>query len=149
MLFVIYGRNNPPPRKLWTDKATEFYNKYMKELLQKHDVELYSTENEEKSSVVERWNRTIKTKMWKYFTANNTKRYIDILQNLINRYNNTKHRSIGCTPTVARQPGSYQQVLKSLYPVERVRKRNPKYQIGDKVRISKKKKTFEKGFTPN
>ena len=57
------------PKKLWTDKGTEFYNREMKDLLQKHDVELYSTENEEKSSVVERWNRTMKEKMFKYFSA--------------------------------------------------------------------------------
>ena len=55
------------PEKLWTDKGREFYNKNVKDL-----VELYSTENEEKSSIVERWVRTIKEKMWKYFTENNT-----------------------------------------------------------------------------
>ena len=62
------------PEKLWTDKGREFYNKDVKDL-----VELYSTENEEKSSIVERWVRTIKEKMWKYFTDNNTYKYIDVL----------------------------------------------------------------------
>ena len=90
----------PPPKKLWTDKGKEFYNKHMSELLRKHDVELYSTENEEKSSVVERWNRTIKRIMWKYFTANNTVKYIDVLPSLIEKYNNTYHRSIKCTRTI-------------------------------------------------
>ena len=51
------------PEYLWTDKGSEFYNKYMKELLEKNGIKLYSTMNEEKSSVVERWNRTIKNKM--------------------------------------------------------------------------------------
>ena len=46
-----------------------------------------------------RWNRTTKTKLWKYFTANGTHKYIDIIQPLVDRYNSTKHRSIGCTPT--------------------------------------------------
>ena len=69
----------PTPHKLWTDKGKEFYNRHMKELLKKNNVELYSTENEEKSCVVERWNRTIKRTMWKYFTANNTQNYIDVL----------------------------------------------------------------------
>ena len=55
------------PETLWTDKGKEFYNKDVKGL-----IELYSTENEEKSSIVERWIRTIKEKMWKYFTDNNT-----------------------------------------------------------------------------
>ena len=62
------------PEKLWTDKGKEFYNKDVKDL-----VELYSTENEEKSSIAERWVRTIKEKMWKYFTDNNTYKYIDVL----------------------------------------------------------------------
>ena len=51
------------PQSLWTDKGTEYYNQDVKELLHKHNIILYSTENEEKSSVCERWNRTIKTKM--------------------------------------------------------------------------------------
>ena len=55
------------PEKMWVDKGIEFYNKDVKEL-----IELYSTENEEKSSVVERWIRTMKERMWKYFTDNNT-----------------------------------------------------------------------------
>ena len=56
------------PEKMWVDKGKEFYNKDVKNL-----IELYSTENKEKSSVVERWIRTMKEKMWKYFPANSTK----------------------------------------------------------------------------
>ena len=78
-----------PPQKLWADKGKELYNKHMNELLCKHNVDLYLTENEEKSSVVERWNRTIKKKMLKYFSANNTINYIDTLPNLIEKYKNT------------------------------------------------------------
>jgi len=151
-LRSIIKKEKKPPAMLWTDKGKEFYNKHVAEVLRKYNnIHLYSTENEEKASVVERWNRTIKTKMWKYFSANNTKRYIDILDQLIHRYNNTKHRAIGCTPTVARQPASYQHVFKTLYAkkVEDRRPVVPKFHIGDKVRIVKKKKTFEKGYFPN
>jgi len=84
------------PEKLWVDKVKEFYNKHVQQL-----VQLYSTENEEKSSVVERWNRTMKEKMFKYFTANSTRKYIDILDEFVNRYNNTVHSSIKMTPTEA------------------------------------------------
>ena len=63
----------------------------MKDLLEKNNVEVYSTENEEKSSIGERWNRTIKQNMWKFFSANNMMKYIDILPNLIEKYNNTYH----------------------------------------------------------
>ena len=70
----LWERQAASPQKLWTDKGKEF--KQMKDLPEKNNVHLYSTENEEKSSVVERWNRTIKRIMWKYFTANNTTTYI-------------------------------------------------------------------------
>ena len=73
------------PEQMWVDKGKEFYNKDVKEL-----IELYSTENEEKSSVVERWIRTMKEKMWKYFTDNNTNHYVDILPDLVKDYNNTR-----------------------------------------------------------
>ena len=76
-------------------------DKHMNELLRKHGVELYSTENEEQSCAVERWNRTIMRIIWEYFTANNTTNYIDVLPSLIEKYNNTYHRSIKCTPSFA------------------------------------------------
>ena len=71
---------------MWVDKK-EFYNKNVMAL----GVELYSTENEEKSSVVERWNRTMKEKMFKYFSAISTEKYVDVLDEMVNDYNNTKH----------------------------------------------------------
>ena len=97
------------PEKMWVDKGKEFSNKDVKDL-----IELYSTENEEKSSLVERWIRTMKEKMWKYFPANSTN--IRVWRNL------------------------YPEHLE-IYDIK------PKFTIWDKVRISKKKKTFEKGYT--
>ena len=131
------------PEKMWVDKAKEFYNKDVKEL-----VELYSTENEEKSSVVERWIRRMKERMWKYFTDNNTNRYIDVLPDLVKGYNNTRHSPIKMTPVEASQKKNELGVWRTLYPdhLER-RDINPEFSVGDKVRISKKKKTFEKGYT--
>ena len=80
---------------MWVDKGKEFYNKDVKDL-----IELYSTENEEKSSVVERWIRTMKEKMWKYFSANSTNVYTDVLPDLVKEYN-TRHSSIKMTPVKA------------------------------------------------
>lgn len=137
------------PAKIWSDKGKEFFNKTLNNLLKKHNIELYTTENEEKSSVVERWNRTIKQNMWKYFTANNTYKYLDILQPLVNKYNNTYHRSIKCTPIEATQPQNELKVFQALYDDTPLLKKTPKFRLGDKVRIVKKKKTFEKGYTPN
>ena len=105
--FQHLCRTQSPPRKLWTDKGKEFYNKSMKDIVHKYNVDLYSTENVEKSSIVERWNRTIKRNMWNYFSANNTMKYIDILPNLKKKYNNTYHRSIKCTPAFSRATSNY------------------------------------------
>ena len=66
-------------KMLWTDFGKEFYNSDFKSLLNKHDIHLYSTENLEKGSVIERWNRTMKGKLWKMFSANNNTVYFDKL----------------------------------------------------------------------
>ena len=73
----------------------------MKELLEKNGITLYSTENEEKSSVCERWNCTIKTKMWKQFTVQGDTLYLDILTKILSQYNNTKHSAIKMPPVEA------------------------------------------------
>ena len=139
------------PKKLWTDAGSEFYNNEVKALLKKHDITLYSTENEEKCSVVERWNRTIKTKLWKYFTANHTHKYIDVLDALIKKYNNTVNRAIGMTPTEARKPSNHGAVFRHLYfkKMAKLGEKKPKFQIGDKVRLGVKKDLFEKSYIIN
>ena len=107
-LSKIFGERKPD--KLWVDKGKEFYNSHVKKL-----VSLYSTENEEKSSVVERWNRTMKEKMFKYFSANSTRKYIDILDKLVDQYNNTTHSSIGMTPKEASEKRNEAKVWRNLY----------------------------------
>ena len=131
------------PEKMWVDKDKEFYNKDVKDL-----IELYSTENEEKSSVVERWIRTMKEKMWKYFSAKSTNVYMNVLSDLVKEYNNTRHSSIKMTPVKASKKENELMVWRNLYPEHlEIRDIKPKFFVGDKVRISKKKKTFEKGYT--
>ena len=99
------------PEKMWVDKGKEFYNKDVKDL-----IELYSTENEEKSSVVERWIKTMKEKMWKYFTANSTNVYINVLPDLVKEYNNTRHSSIKMMPVKASKKENELTVWRNLYP---------------------------------
>ena len=131
------------PNKVWVDKGKEFYNKHVKDILN-----IYSTENEQKSSVVERFNRTMRERMFKYFTANSTNVYIDVLDDLVKRYNNTKHSSIGMTPVEASKDKNEKDVHENLYGDMGDKKFKPKYNLGDYVRIAKKKGIFEKGYTP-
>ena len=140
-IFTSSGRK---PDKLWVDKGTEFYNKRVKSF----GVELYSTENEEKSCVVERWNRTMKEKMYKYFSANSTRKYIDVLEDMVSIYNNSRHSSIKMTPAKASMKVNERVVWMNLYGGLYPEPGRPKFTVGDRVRITKKKKTFEKGYTP-
>ena len=144
------------PKMLWVDKGKEYYNKNVLDLLAKDKIKVYSTENEEKSSVCERWNRTIKDKMYKRFTMQNNTVYVDILPKILASYNNSRHRSIGMTPFQARKPENYGKVYFNLYGDlarennrTKTNKKN-EFRVGDRVRISKYKRvTFDKGYTPN
>ena len=136
------------PGKLWTDKGKEFYNEKMNDLRKLHKIELYSTENVEKSSIAERWIRTIKEKMFKYFTDYNTNKYIDVLADLVEDYNNTVHSSTKLTPIEASKKKNELTVWRNLYPDRyKTSRLNPKFSVGDEVRITKKKEVFEKGYT--
>jgi len=129
--------------KLWVDRAREFYNKHVQEL-----IPLYSTENKEKSSVVERWNRTMK-EMFKYFSANFTRKYIDILDRRVEDYNNTRHSSTGFTPKEASKKKNESEVWWNLYgKCSPLKRKKPEFSVGDRVRISKKERSLRKGLYP-
>ena len=129
------------PKKLWTDSGKEFLNKEFKQFLTSHNVDMYQTFNEGKAVVIERFNRTIKEKMWRYFTEHNTKQYIDILPKLVTEYNNTYHSTIKMTPS----EGTKNKIIY----VNEISKDKPRLKVGDRVRIYKYKKHFEKGYETN
>ena len=86
--------------------------------------------------------------MFKYLSANSTKKYIDVLGALVDQYNNKVHSSIKMTPTEASSKRNEAKVWRNLYPEDFREDIVPKFSIGDKVRITKKKGAFEKGYTP-
>ena len=136
------------PKRLQTDLGKEFINKNFQSFLNKHNVKWFATDSKYKASIVERFNRTFKTMMWKYFTEKQTKKWIDIIDDLVSNYNNTHHRSIRMTPVEASHIDNQHIVYKNLYDVK-YDNRNVKFNIGDKVRISKYKRVFTKGYLPN
>ena len=97
----IFTKSKGKPKMLWTDKGSEFISKGFKDFLDKNRIKLYHTENEEKSSIVERWEKTMKNKMFKMFSVNNNTVYWDKLDELVDDYNNTRHSSIKMTPLEA------------------------------------------------
>ena len=145
----IVNESGRMPNKLWVDDGKEFYNKNVDKWLKENNIDRYSTFNEGKAMVIERFNRTLKTNMWKYFSANNTHRYIDALDELMRKYNSTKHSSILMTPVQASMKKNELLVSKNLYKNYEQSCNKPKFKVGDKVRISKYKRHFEKGYTPN
>ena len=148
---LIFEKSKQKPEKLWTDKGSEFISKHFKDFLKKSNIKLYHTQNEENSSGVERWNKTMKNKMWKMFSANNNTVYWDKLNKLVGDYNNTYHSSIEMTPTEASKKENENKVFANLYgDLIYLKHKNPKFSIGDKVRLSKyKRPVFDKGYTPN
>lgn len=135
--------------KIWCDRGGEFINHDVENVLKEYKVTVYHTENEEKSCIVERWIRTMKGIMYKYFTSARTRSYINVLDAMVDKYNHTRHRSIKQTPVEARDPHNYQSVFNALYPALPNKNLKPAFHISDRVRIARKKGTFEKGFQPN
>ena len=97
--------------------------------------------------MTERFNRTIKEKMFKYFSANNTRKFVDVLDLLVDQYNNIIHSSIKMTPKEASRKENENKVWRNLYPEFAGKTLTRKFSIGDHVRITKQKKTIDKGYT--
>ena len=139
------------PKYIHADQGNEFFNKNVKKFLTKHDIKLYFTNSEVKASIVERFNRTLKEKMWRYFEYSDTFRYIDKLKDFIESYNNTYHRSIKTTPNKVNLKNQ-DKIYFNLYGFNKNEDVEPNIvqtdiKIDDYVRLSKDKKQFEKGYT--
>jgi hypothetical protein len=116
--------------------------------MKENDVHFFTTYNDEtKASIVERFNRTLKTKMWKYFTHRETLMYMDVLPDMVESYNRAVHRSIGMPPAEVTR-SNQRTVAKRLYGRKGSRK-SCKFVPGDRVRLTKAKRTFKKGYLPN
>ena len=114
----------------------------MKSCLQDHDIAMYSTHNEGKSVVAERFIRSIKNRIYKYMTFISKHVYIDKLDDIVDEYNNIYHRTIKMKPIDAKN-NTYIKIDKE------VNDNDPKFKVGDHVRTSKYKSIFAKGYTPN
>ena len=138
----ILNKSNRKPNKIWVDKGSEFYNRLMKSWLEKDDIEMYLTHNEGKSVVTERFTRTIKNKIYKHMTSISKNVYIDKVDDIVNEYNNTKHRTTKMKPIDVKD-NTYIDFGKE------ANNNDPKFKVGDHVRISKYKNIFAKGYTRN
>ena len=132
---MLFKKSARKPNKIWVDKGSEFYYSYFKKWLKENNIEFIH--NEGKSVVAERFIRTLKTKIYKYLTSISKNLYIDKLDDIANEYNNTYHRTIKMKPIDVKD-NAYIDF-----------KKDPKFKVGDHVRISRCQNIFAKGYTPN
>ena len=137
----IIKKYNRKPNKIWVDQGGEFYNNIFKKWLSDNDIIMYSTYNEGKSVVAKRFIRTLKSKLYKHMTSIGKNVYYDVLDDVVNKYNNTKHSTIKMKPIDVRD--------NKRVDIDEHNEKRSRFKVGDRVRISKFKNIFAKGYTPN
>ena len=137
------------PQRLQTDKGNEFFNKEVSALLRQKGIHHFASNSDKKAAVVERFNRTLKTRIWVYFTAHQTIRYVDVLDDIVNAYNHSVHRSIRMRPVDVNNEEAATKAWMSLYYKDSCTQRKPALAVGQHTRISRSKGEFEKGYMPN
>ena len=133
----IIKQSNRKPNKIWVDQGGEFYNNVFEKCLLHNDIIMYST-----SVVAERFIRTLKNKLYKHMASTGKNVYYDALDDVVNKYNNTKHSTIKMKPIDVRNNN------KRVY-VDEHNEKDSRFKVGDRVRISRYKNIFAKGYAPN
>ena len=147
----IMKPSNRKPNKRWVDQGSEFYNNDFKKWLSSNNIIMYSAYKEGKSVVVERFIRTLKNKLYKHMTATTKNVYYNVLDDVVSEYNNTKLSTIKMKPKDVKDGTTKSSAIarnKRVYIVEHNEK-SARYNVAYRVRISKFKNIFAKGYTPN
>ena len=138
----ILDSSKRKPKKIWVDQGSEFYNSSFKKWLKENPIEMYSTYNEGKFVVAERFIRTFKNEIYQHMTDVSKNVYFDVLNDIVDKYINAYHNTIKMKPIDIKY-NSYAE-----YNVESNEK-DPKFKFGDHVRISKVTNIFAKGYASN
>lgn len=147
--FEDIFKDGNKPIKLWTDRGTEFLNTNMSRMLETNGIELYSTYNEPKAMIAERFIRTLRKKIESNYILTMSTVWYDILPQLLHEYNTTRHQSIKMTPEEARMPKNFDLVNRIQYSRPKNLVQKSMYSVGDHVRISVHKNLFTKGASAN
>lgn len=150
-ILDILSREKKLPQYFQSDHGTEYYNKQVKHIFDEYKIKHYSTFTIKKANFAERVIRTLKTRLYHSFHLRGTYRWIDILPEITDNYNKSRHRTIGMRPfDVFRGPKKIENLLLNTVYNEPKRLTNfPKFTVGDVVRISKLKTVFAKGYEAN
>ena len=147
--FLNILKKGRSPDRLHTDRGKEFLNSTFQNMLKEHDIHFFNTGSEIKSSIAERMIRTFKEKLHRYFTYKNTLKYVDVLQDFLDSYNNTFHSSIKTKPRLVNHENE-QHIWHVLYDKDLIDGDVKfRFHIGDQVRITKSRRAFQKGYEPN
>ena len=138
----ILNNSKRRPNKIWVDPGSEFYNTHFKKSLKDNNIEMYLTYNKKKSVVAERFIKTLKNKIYKHMTAISKNVYFDVLNDIVDKYDNTYHKTIKMNPIDVKND-SFAEYN------EEYNEKDPKFKVGDHVRISEYKNIFAKRYAPN
>jgi hypothetical protein len=148
-LEAIMKRSGRDCYYLATDRGKEFVGKKFQQVLRKHDIHHHcATSPDVKCAIVERYIRTLKGRIWRYFTKNKTLNYMKMLQAIVNATNNSMHRTLGRTPNSITKKNE-KEVRKETYEDKTSIPNKQVYKVGDHVRITKEKSVLAKGYAPN
>ena len=138
----VLDKSDRKPNKIWVDKGREFYNNSLRKWLKDNNIEIYSTHNEGKSVIAERFIRSLKTKIYKHMTAVSKNVHNDKLDDIVNEYKSTYHGTINMKPVDVKDNSDIDSS-------KEINDKDPKFKVSDHVRISKYKNIFAKGYTRN
>lgn len=144
----IFRTSHRRPRYFRTDRGTEYLNGSVRSTFKKHDVIHILADHRTKASLAERFIRTLKTRLWRYFWATNSTRYVHVLRDFVESYNHTVHSVTRMRPvdvTVYNGEDVWRRLFGHLIKVSQ-RKHVSDLKVGDEVLISKHVPIFEKGY---
>ena len=148
----VFEADKRKPQRLQTNEGKEFENRTFQHFLNLQNVRFFTVKSQFKAAVAERFNRTLKSKMWRHFTHMGSYRWLEVLPQLIESYNKSVHRSIGLAPINVTEKNEHELWLKQERKGPQqvtTRNPNPHIRVGDVVRISKAKNPFAKGYLPS
>ena len=140
------------PKKLQTDRGSEFANESFAQLMEEFQIHHYFATSDRKAAVVERSNLTLQRILYKLMVAENSNRWIDMLDRVLKLYHNSRHRTIKMTPMQAEQPENQDQLrdqYEALWRKRDFKKSKPKFKLGDTVRVAPaSQQQFRRGYHP-
>lgn len=142
----ILSQAKSKPKFLQVDLGKEYYNKTFQNFLKANNIQLFSVHSDKKAAIVERFNRTLMMRISKWFHYSGKFKYLDVLDNIIKSYNDSKHRTISRSPNQVTKYNEMDVWLQTHKDLIQRKSELHHFNVGDFVRIKKVKGAFDKGY---